>query len=175
LQLLSGPGVEGIEITKSRKGETPKCGLATRIDGPSIEFRVFGLSGFRDLFPPSGLTVSQPCCVILRSALRRIAGRNTVLYRIGVGAMPQVPRQQSYSPIIPPATPNPGEPRFLEWVASACRIKRLAYRTEKFSVIVRSPDRAIASIAGFLIGLRAFHLSSPQIRAATAGSLASVG
>jgi len=35
---------------------------------------------------------------------------------------------------MPPATPGPDEPRFLEQVANACRVKRLAYRTEQSCV-----------------------------------------
>jgi site-specific recombinase XerD len=45
--------------------------------------------------------------------------------------MPQFPPRPSYSSEIPTATPQPGEPRFLDQVANACRLRHLSYRTEQ--------------------------------------------
>jgi len=48
--------------------------------------------------------------------------------------MPQSSPSGFYPPQTAPATtfqPKPGEPRFLDQVANACRVKHLAYRTEQ--------------------------------------------
>ncbi len=48
--------------------------------------------------------------------------------------MPQSSQSGFYPPQTAPATrfqPKPGEPRFLDQVANACRVKHLAYRTEQ--------------------------------------------
>ena len=48
--------------------------------------------------------------------------------------MPQSSQSRSYPPpnaSTTPYVPKPGEPRFLDQVANACRVKRLAYRTEQ--------------------------------------------
>ena len=44
-------------------------------------------------------------------------------------AMPQSPQPKSYLPQQPSTTPSRGEPRFLDKVANACRLKHLSYRT----------------------------------------------
>jgi hypothetical protein len=50
----------------------------------------------------------------------------------GILAMPQSPQSYSTAPNQPATSaPKPGEPRFLEQVANACRVKHLAYRTEQ--------------------------------------------
>ena len=54
-----------------------------------------------------------------------------MLYRTGVRAMPQSPQPKSYLPQPPSTTPSRGEPRFLDQVANACRLKHLSYRTEQ--------------------------------------------
>src|SRR3989304_5164686 len=54
-----------------------------------------------------------------------------MLHRTGGHAMPQSFQRRPYPPPMSPATPGPDEPRFLEQVANACRVKRLAYRTEQ--------------------------------------------
>ena len=48
---------------------------------------------------------------------------------LGVRAIPQFPQQSDHPRQSSPA--NAGEPRFLEQVANACRVKHLAYRTEQ--------------------------------------------
>lgn len=45
--------------------------------------------------------------------------------------MPQLPPRQSYPRQTPPATPDSGEPRFLDQVANTCRLRHLSYRTEQ--------------------------------------------
>ena len=45
--------------------------------------------------------------------------------------MPRFPQPKSYLPQPPSTTPNRGEPRFLDQVANACRLKHLSYRTEQ--------------------------------------------
>jgi hypothetical protein len=45
--------------------------------------------------------------------------------------MPQSPQSKSYLPQPPSTTPSRGEPRFLDQVASACRLKHFSYRTEQ--------------------------------------------
>ena len=45
--------------------------------------------------------------------------------------MPQSSQSGFYPPQIPSTTPSRGEPRFLDQVAQACRLKHLSYRTEQ--------------------------------------------
>ena len=63
--------------------------------------------------------------------MRRIASPDAMLHRSAVRAMPQSCRRTSRPPPNPPATPEPIEPRFLEQVANACRVGRLAYRSRQ--------------------------------------------
>ena len=42
--------------------------------------------------------------------------------------MPHLPQPKSYPSPPPSATPSRGEPRFLDQVANACRLKHLSYR-----------------------------------------------
>jgi len=54
-----------------------------------------------------------------------------MLYRTGDRAMPRSSHSEFYTPQSSSTAPGRGEPRFLDQVANACRVKHLSYRTEQ--------------------------------------------
>lgn len=66
---------------------------------------------------------------VIREACSTPCFPAAMLHRNLTRAMPQ--SMQPCTPALPAPSPQSGEPRFLDQVANACRVKQLAYRTEQ--------------------------------------------